>query len=195
MGKTIIILGKTCSGKTTFAKKMSELLGIKRLVTYTSRPPREGEEDKADYNFVTKEFFKNHEDDFVAKSAFEVEPYGMCYYGVKKSDLLNNENKILVIEPGGYYDILQKVGNENIFSIYIMTKNSDAAGRYIEREKDNPHAFNEVRKRLARDERDFHELEFHVDEIVVNKHYFVTLEKIHTTLLKELTKGDYDEQV
>ena len=37
-----VLLGKTASGKDTIASKLSKK-GLKRVVTYTTRPPRKGE--------------------------------------------------------------------------------------------------------------------------------------------------------
>ena len=53
----IILCGKTASGKSTIAKKIEEInsSGMKQIITYTSRPPREGEVDGEDYYFITEE--------------------------------------------------------------------------------------------------------------------------------------------
>lgn len=55
---TIVLVGQTNSGKTTVAKLL-EAYGYKRIVTYTTRPKRQGERDGIDYNFVTDEKFKS----------------------------------------------------------------------------------------------------------------------------------------
>ena len=55
---TIVLVGQTNSGKTTVAKLL-EAYGYKRIVTYTTRPKRQGERNGIDYNFVTDEKFKS----------------------------------------------------------------------------------------------------------------------------------------
>ena len=48
--KRIILVGKAASGKDHLRKKF-ESRGFKYAVTYTTRPPREGEIDGKDYLF------------------------------------------------------------------------------------------------------------------------------------------------
>ena len=50
--KRIILVGKAASGKDHLRKKF-ELRGFKYAVSYTTRPPREGEVDGKDYIFIS----------------------------------------------------------------------------------------------------------------------------------------------
>jgi len=52
--KRIILVGKAASGKDHLRKKF-ESRGFKYAVSYTTRPPREGEVDGKDYFFLTDE--------------------------------------------------------------------------------------------------------------------------------------------
>ena len=52
--KRIILVGKAASGKDHLRKKF-ESRGFKYAVSYTTRPPREGEVDGKDYFFITEE--------------------------------------------------------------------------------------------------------------------------------------------
>jgi guanylate kinase len=52
--KRIILVGKAASGKDHLRKKF-ESRGFKYAVSYTTRPPREGEIDGKDYLFITDE--------------------------------------------------------------------------------------------------------------------------------------------
>lgn len=52
--KRIILVGKAASGKDHLRKKF-ESRGFKYAVSYTTRPPREGEVDGKDYFFITDE--------------------------------------------------------------------------------------------------------------------------------------------
>ena len=52
--KRIILVGKAASGKDHLRKKF-ELRGFNYAVSYTTRPPREGEVDGKDYFFLTDE--------------------------------------------------------------------------------------------------------------------------------------------
>jgi len=74
----IIVSAPSGSGKTTIVQKLIEQLsGIKCSVSYTTRPPREGERDGEEYIFISKEEFKEKVD----KGEFleYEENFGNCY--------------------------------------------------------------------------------------------------------------------
>lgn len=56
----LILTGPTCAGKTTLARALvkSSPEKYERLVTHTTRAPREGETDGVDYHFVCRELFE-----------------------------------------------------------------------------------------------------------------------------------------
>jgi guanylate kinase len=63
----LVIAGPAGSGKTTLCERMvRECPGVERVVTSTTRPPREGEVNARDYYFFSDAEF----DDLVAKGAF-----------------------------------------------------------------------------------------------------------------------------
>lgn len=57
-GKLFILTGPSGVGKTTVAKRLlADVPTLRRLITCTTRPPREGEADGVDYHFFTKDAF------------------------------------------------------------------------------------------------------------------------------------------
>ena len=56
MGKMFYIMGKSATGKDKIYKHLMDKpeLDLKKLVLYTTRPIRLGEEDGAQYYFVTE---------------------------------------------------------------------------------------------------------------------------------------------
>ena len=50
-----VIVGQTLSGKSTLTRDIVTVTGIKQVITYTTRPIREGERDGIDYHFITSE--------------------------------------------------------------------------------------------------------------------------------------------
>ncbi|MGL5649880.1 MAG: guanylate kinase, partial [Clostridium sp.] len=56
-GRIVVLIGRSGCGKDFFMKKLIGELTIKPVVTYTSRPKRDGELNGKDYYFVTKEEF------------------------------------------------------------------------------------------------------------------------------------------
>ena len=54
MGKIICLMGKSSSGKDTIYKNLMEdkSLGLRKLIPYTTRPMREGEQEGVEYHFT-----------------------------------------------------------------------------------------------------------------------------------------------
>jgi len=81
----IVLTGKTASGKDTI--KQSLLLkypNLKSVITTTSRVPRTGEKEEADYHFLTKVQFQKKID---LRDFAEYVEYGGNLYGTQKKDL------------------------------------------------------------------------------------------------------------
>jgi len=81
-----IVLGRTCSGKTSVVNELIKRGVGKNLVSFTTREPRENEVNGVDYHFITNEVFKNT--DVVA--SFSVNEH--WHYGVSKDELLKVKN-------------------------------------------------------------------------------------------------------
>lgn len=63
----VVLAGPAGSGKTTLCERLaSELAAVERVVTCTTRAPREGEEDGVDYHFLSDQSF----DEGIAKGDF-----------------------------------------------------------------------------------------------------------------------------
>ena len=66
------ILGMTGTGKTTLAREVSKKLKIPIIISYTSRPIREGEQQDVDYHYVDNKYFDDNKDDFIEMREYEV---------------------------------------------------------------------------------------------------------------------------
>lgn len=119
MGKVIAIVGQIASGKTTLAKFM-EGLGFERIVTYTTRPPREGERDGADYHFLSAdEFLKKAEAGFFAEDMGFTAKFGYVRYGTSKESLETPDGvkKVIVLNPEGVRNL--KKSGYDIFVVFL----------------------------------------------------------------------------
>jgi len=59
LGRRFIISAPSGTGKTTLCRALRRCFpDIRYSVSYTTRPPREGEQDGIDYHFITKEDFE-----------------------------------------------------------------------------------------------------------------------------------------
>lgn len=165
-GKIFVVLGKTCSGKTTLVDQLIEYYSgrLKKIVTYTTRLSRVGEKDGVDYHFITKqEFLWNNK--FICKEKYEVLPTGYQYYGVNKDDLETDKDVVIILTPSGFDEIKQIYG-DRVFGIYIMSPIENRLKRYVNRE--NGTSLEEANRRIEADEKAFFEFEFKADEIIIN---------------------------
>lgn len=82
----IVLSGRTASGKDTIiAKILSGYPSFKKLITTTTRAPRDGEKIGIDYKFIMEEEFRRkiNEGEFL-----EYVEYGGNFYGTEKSQIL-----------------------------------------------------------------------------------------------------------
>lgn len=81
----ILISGPAGSGKTTLCDRMlKEFSWVKRVVTATTRKPRENEVDGVDYYFLTKSAF---EEGIELGRFYEFARVHGCLYGVPKEEI------------------------------------------------------------------------------------------------------------
>ena len=57
MKKFTILVGKSASGKDAVRKQILKISSYKSIISTTSRPPREGEQEGVDYYFISKDEF------------------------------------------------------------------------------------------------------------------------------------------
>ena len=113
----IVLTGKTASGKDTIiAKLLEKFPDFKKVITTTSRILRTGEINGIDYNFVSKEDFK----DKITQGDFEeyVE-YGGNLYGTEKSQLNTEGDLIWRIDPSRAGQIKDLIKNKKLLVIYL----------------------------------------------------------------------------
>ena len=106
--KRLILVGKGGSGKD-HARKISEnIIGAKYAVSYTSRPPRDGEVEGVDYFFVDESFFTNGiENNFW----YEYVIFNGWYYGTSNEQFQND--KLFIMTPKGLSHLSEEDRNES----------------------------------------------------------------------------------
>ncbi len=81
-GKLFIISAPSGGGKTTISRevirRMKSTHAIEKVITYTTRPPREGELNGKDYHFLSREEFikKKHKGFFLETTEYHGNLYG-----------------------------------------------------------------------------------------------------------------------
>ena len=143
--KIIVLVGQIASGKTTLARFL-ETCGFERVVTYTTRQPREGEVNGKDYHFIEEERFLGAADEgfFAEKTDYHAD-FGYVYYGTSKESLETPGRKVMVLNPNGVMAL--KAAGYNIFVVYLNLDQETLMRRALAR-GDKPA---EIGRRIADD--------------------------------------------
>ena len=109
-GILFVLSAPSGTGKTTIANRLvAETPGVKRSVSYTTRPMREGETDGADYIFVDEEKFKRMmaDDSFIEWAEVHGKYYGTSIKTMREAKA-SHTDLILVIDIQGAANIKKK---------------------------------------------------------------------------------------
>ena len=150
-GKIVALVGQIASGKTTLAQFM-EAHGFERIVTYTTRPKREGEKNGISYHFLSdEEFAAKAESGYFAETTSYSAKFGNVSYGTSRESLetADSVNKVIVLNPQGVI-ALKDAGND-IFVVYLDMPQEVLMRRALKR-GDTPA---EIGRRIADDTRLF----------------------------------------
>lgn len=162
--KLVFIMGRSSSGKNTFAEILLEDKRFEELIMHTSRPKRT--ENEKGYKFHnTETFIKMKENgNFVETRSYNTN-LGIWHYGTTKEDIFNalNKGKIPVITSGTpemYFNIKSSLENLDIEILvcYLKVEDKELLTRAINREQCrlNPD-YKEVCRRFLSDSVDYAE--------------------------------------
>ena len=117
--RIFVFTGPDGSGRKTVADMVGNTLGLRKVVSYTTRPRRSSEVDGQDYHFITVEEFKRAE----ANNEFiEVDEVNGHYYGIKGHDIekmFKHNDFIYVVLNAQGARILKKLFGEKVIRIFI----------------------------------------------------------------------------
>lgn len=181
----VILSGVSGAGKDTIRKElMKRLNNTTSLPSYTSRNPREDEEEGVQYHFITKEEFekkiKNNE-------FYEYNLHHNNYYGTSKV-LLNDKissGKIIIkdIEVNGTENLINLLKDDvKIVTIFLKVKKEELRRRLINR-GDNL-SEEEMNLRLGRLEYEESKIKLY-DYVIKNDDFEKTVQIIMTIIENE----------
>ena len=164
----IVLLGASGSGKSTLEHELATHHGFEKIISYTTRQPRESEENGKDYYFVDNDTFN----EILDRGLFaEHDEYSQNrLYGTLKSDYVEG-NKVVVLTPNGLRQLKKNCPNEDIFTVLVESSLGTRIKRYIDRCGVNKFNFDdagEIFERINRDFGMFLGLDKEVDLVVHN---------------------------
>lgn len=165
----IALLGASGSGKSTLERELSLHHGFNKIISYTTRKPREGEENGKDYWFVDNDTFN----EVLSRDLFaEYDEYSQNrLYGTTKHDYIKYDDSVVVLTPNGFRQLKKNLPNECILTILVEANLGTRVKRYIDRcgvDKFNFDDANEIFSRINRDFGMFLGLEKEVDLVLHN---------------------------
>jgi len=181
MNDIIVIVGFSGVGKDSVANFLHKNYGYNFIQSVTSRPMRGYESEGDPYKFVTGVQFEqmDREDKFVEYRAYYTE-FGVWYYGVLKSDVLDNEKYVVVLDYEGYSDF-KKVYPDRVKSVWLYADDETRKERAIKR---GSFDINEWNRRLADDKARFGDLDLVNKFDVIVKNY--DFEEATTSIINQL---------
>ena len=139
MKKFTIIAGKSASGKDTILQQILKISTCKPIVSTTSRPKRDNEEEGKDYFYISKDEFI----DLIEENAFiEYRKYNTLvngekdtwYYGIRKNNkYLDNVHYIVVLDFEGARSFINHYGADNCKLCYIYCDDDKRKERAMKR--------------------------------------------------------------
>ena len=162
MGKIYYIIGKSSSGKDTIFKELLDRIPqLKRVVPYTTRPVREGEENGVEYFFTDEEQVQKLEQ---AGRIIELRAYdtacGVWKYFTADDGQIDLEagNYLMIGTLEAYEKMIQYYGAEKIIPLYIEVEDGERLSRALARERQQAQPkYKELCRRFLADEEDFSE--------------------------------------
>ena len=156
-------MGKSSSGKDTLYKRLMEdkSLGLKRMVPYTTRPIREGEQEGVEYHFVgEKELAALQE----AGRVVELRAYDtVCgvwkYFTVCEEQMdLEKESYAVIGTLQSWHEMCAYFGRERMAPVYIEVEDGLRLERALARERTQAEPrYTELCRRFLADTEDFSE--------------------------------------
>ena len=128
----LLICGRTASGKDTVAEALKDA-GLRPLVSYTTRPKREGEGDT--HIFITDSQVSSYND-----IAAYTEINGYKYFSTKE---LVEECDLYIIDPDGIMDLCRNMPDTFFNILYIECEESIRRERFVRRDPSLSATFDE----------------------------------------------------
>lgn len=149
----IALVGASGSGKSTIENELATHHGFKKIISHTTRKPRDEEKNGKDYWFTDNNSFNEMlKDELFA----EHEEYSQGrLYGTLKTDYIGGENKVVVLTPNGIRQLRKSCPNEDIVTVFVNASLGTRIKRYIDRCGVNNFNYDDKNEIASRVERDF----------------------------------------
>ncbi len=177
--KLIALVGASATGKSTVETILQKEYGMKKAISCTTRPIRDYEEHGIDYYFVTNKEVEEMEQEGLLVELTSFNGWSYCLTQAEFED-----SDVVVIEPNGLRQIIDKVGHENVFVVYLTLPDKDRLIRSLVTRDDND--VDEVIRRFQADKKDMQGMVDVADITIRNEDSHKTARMIDAILKSQL---------
>ena len=167
--KLMIVLGKTMSGKTTYINYL-KTRGYEQVITHTTRPKRETEDDNA-YHFE-KEINGNG----IALREYDMID-GHVGYWTELDDIFNIDQPVIITDYKGAVELIETLGMSNVRLSYINTSDEVITNRINNSKRGQTEDIKESIRRFEDDKKQFVKLDNFFEEKDLDTICFLSGEK------------------
>ena len=164
--KILALFGESGSGKDTIQNWLVEnIKNTHKLISYTSRPPRDYEINERDYFFISPKDFSTK---LIQDNFLEYSNFNGWFYGTSKDALSNEKINIGVFNPQGVRSLILKSQHNSLLKILPVWIQIDDKTRLLRSlNRENTPNCEEICRRFIADKKDFSNLNFNY-EIYLN---------------------------
>lgn len=161
MAYIFALMGKSSTGKDTIYNRIisDNSMGLRQIVTGTTRPMREGEREGVQYYFFTEEALadleRNHK--VIERRDYNTVHGIWSYFTFVDESVIPSEADYITISTlEGYLGLANYYGKDTVIPIYITVDDGERLTRALSREKmqANPR-YAELCRRFLGDQEDF----------------------------------------
>lgn len=149
----VVLVGRSGSGKSTVAKWLEEKFGYQRIVTCTTRHPRDGEVDNVDYRFLTDEQFQAmvQNNEFMEYRQYHASFGDVSYGSLRESFKKSDHPRVIVLNPDGASKVIENAKSNPDFDFIRLIFLSTSEPVIRERLKKRGDTDVEIDRRLKSD--------------------------------------------
>ncbi|KAL3946949.1 guanylate kinase [Lentilactobacillus hilgardii] len=126
--RVFVITGAAGSGKTTIRNYLHDKYGMPRVITHTTRPPRENEKNGVDYYFETKDSFSHNH--YLESVLYAGNYYGSSYEGLENA-WQKKSCACIVLDGAGAVTYKRKLGEKAVI-IFLKVGDTEILKKRME---------------------------------------------------------------
>ena len=195
MGKIFCLTGKSASGKDAIYQRLmaDEATGLLPVVSYTTRPIRDGEEEGREYHFCSLSQMEQMEAQgrLIERRTYHTVHGDWHYFTADDGQIgLSEHSYLMVATPEQVHSLRAYFGSAAVAAVFIYVEDGERLERALRRErKQEQPKYAELCRRFLADEADFAPeklAEAGIEDVIENVDLMQTLADVRDWIGKAL---------